>query len=223
MSRFLLSSKLWLVALAVFVAGAGSVFFWQQLHAQSPGTMPSPTGVTTPGAAPGVATSATTPQQSTQSTEPTVPLRSVLPSGVKVMKVKNWDGHVTELLRFKYKTIDGRTITVHLPSSYKSQQMTKAGWDTLFQVFSMDKEAALEEREKKRIQSIPPELIAQYASELASAARNMANQLDQYAQSNTSNPAAGAMDLARSSLPSMGMQLPPLMPTTPAGAAIMNP
>lgn len=223
MSRFLSQNRLWLIALAVFIAGAGSVFFWQQLQAQSPSPTPSPTGVTTPGATPGAVAPATTPEQAPQSTEPTVPLRAVLPSGVKVIKVKNWDGHVTELLRFKYKTIDGRTITVHLPSTYKSQQMTKTGWDTLFQVFSMDKEASLEEREKKQVQSISPELMAQYASELASAARNVANQLDQYAQANTSNPAAGAMDFARSSLPSMGMQLPPLMPTTPAGSVIMNP
>jgi hypothetical protein len=223
MSWLSIKNKIWIVALALFVAGAGAVFFWQQLQAQSPTASPSPgpatalSDVATPGTPPTTAPSPAAPPATVQSSEPTVPLRAVLPSNVKVLRIKNWDGRVIEMLRFKYKTLDGRVITVHLPASYKSQQMTKAGWDTLFQVFSMDKEAALEEREKRQSQSISPELMAQFVNE----ARNAASQFTPPSEG-TTNPASGALDFARTSLPSTGMQLPPLMPTTPAGT-IINP
>ena len=125
------------------------------------------------------------------------------------MKIKNWDGMVTELLRFKYKTLDGKVITVHLPVVYKEEQKTKAAWDTLFRVFAMDYEAQLDAMEREN----PPDVSA-YMGQLMAEIRGQVpgTGFDLAAVA----PALRAQDYARSQLPAMGMQLPP-MPTALPG------
>lgn len=218
MSRVVKNNKLWLIPLCLVIAGVISMYGWQQLNAQdqptdafgnpiapgapgAPGGIPAAGGITgAPGApgAPGVA--GTAPAAAVPEAAPTFSLKSVLPPGVKTMKIKNWDGTAIEMLRFKYKTMDKRVITVHLPAVYKKEQKSKAGWDTLFRAFSMDQEAQLAMIEANK----PPE-VGPYMKELMSEIKG-------------ETPGAGfnqfetARALARRSIPSTAVQLPP-MPT----------
>jgi len=192
--------KLWLIPLCFLMAGIASICCWQQLQAQAPmptGPVPGVAGPPgTPGA-PGAALTAV--PAAPQPSEPTFGIGSVLPKAVKVMRIKNWDGQVTELLRFKYKTMDNRVITVHLPAVYKKEKMTRAGWDTLFCVFAMDQEAQIDAIERNR----PPDVSA-YMGEFMAEIRG------EVPEGTYSSPADKAAGIARSGLPSMGMQLPPM-------------
>lgn len=192
MSLMVKKQKLWLVPVCLLIAVVASVCCWQQLQAQAPATPGAPGA---PGAAPTAAPMALQPGELTFS------LSTVLPKAVKVMRIKNWDGQVTELLRFKYKTMDNKVITVHLPGVYRKEKMTKASWDTLFRVFAMDLEVELEAIERNR----PPDMSAYMA-------KFMAEVRGATPEGAYGNPAAGAMGYARSSLPSMGVQLPPMPP-----------
>ncbi|HUV03920.1 MAG TPA: hypothetical protein VMX94_02305 [Armatimonadota bacterium] len=191
MSRAVSTHKVWLMPVCLIAAVIVLVCCWQQLQAQAPAP-----GVAQPSPAPGVA--ALTP-----SGEPTLTLSSVLPKAVKVMKVKNWDGQVTELLRFKYKTMDNRVITAHLPGVYRKETMPRAAWDTLFQVFAMDREARLAVIER----NTPPDLssyMQEFMAEISGEVRE--------GMFGSPSPAAAALGYARSNLPSMGVQLPPMPP-----------
>ena len=229
MARTVKRHKLWLIPLSILIAAAALLYGWQQLQAQDmsagpPGAMPGPmaggpsaampgpsgiAGAPAAGGMPGAATGAASSMAAAPS-EPTFPISSVLPPKVKTMNIKNWDGTLTQLLRFKYKIADGRTVTVHLPVVYKEEKMTKAGWETLFQVFSMDQEARLDAIEKYN--SVD---VSAYADNVTAAIRGESpgNALGGLTSMNPSAAAgAAAMDVARTSLPSMGMQLPPMPP-----------
>lgn len=223
MSRIAKENKIWFVAFGIVVAIILVFMGWQRLEAQGappppmppmpgggPGGMPgAPSAMPMPGGAPAmpgvaapsemgasqpaVAASAPTPSA------PVVSLSSVMPGAVKVQKTKNWDGRVTEMLRFKYQLTPGRVLTVHLPGAYKSQKMTKEAWSTLFQVFSMDYEAKQASRESL------PEVSAEQMSAL------MATIGQGSSSSSALSPAAPAMSSARTGLPMMGgAGLPPM-------------
>lgn len=194
------------------------------LEAGYPGA-PGMPGVPGMGAMPGAPGMA--PVTATVPSEPTYAISSVLPGSVQTQNIKNWDGVLTPLLRFKYKTTSGKTITVHLPATYKTETRTKAGWETLFHVFAMDREAQLDAMEANRGAD-----ISAYAGMLADQIRgqtpssslltSLVQMSSGMATSGVSgSPAAPAMDYARSSLPSMGMQLPPM--PTPLPSAMINP
>jgi hypothetical protein len=125
--------KALLVSICVLAALVISFYGWQQLHAQG---------------------APTTPAVATAPTSPAIAIGAVMPSGVKAMNIKNWDGTVTTILRFKYKTIDNKVITVHLPGAYKTQTMTREAWDTLFQCFGMDVEAQLDIKSQKQMEQL---------------------------------------------------------------------
>lgn len=237
MSQAVRNHKVWLIPVCLAVAAVGLLYGWQQLHAQGMGPQGAGAPVPAdpystpgqygapgmPGAAPmgapgavGMTGAGMAVAPVTVPSEPTIELKSMLPAGVKVIKVKNWDGSVTEFLRFKHKTLDRKVITVHLPATYKKEKMTRAGWDTAFQVYAMDCEARLDAREKNW--GINPwqtgdgeRLVAQFMSRVGAGVPSTFSAGD-YAQT---NPAAAAADYARSSLPSMGMQLPPMPPALP--------
>jgi len=220
------SKKVWLVALSIVAVGLGLFYGWQQTFAQGgdvppppelgPAPQVAPSGVMGPPKAPGLQDgTSSAPPTRTPSSEPLCSLKSMLPSGVSVLKEKNWDGTVTELLRFKYKTMDGGTITVHLPAVYKKEKMTKAAWNTLFMVFGMDYERQLEALEKK----LPT---------LTGDMRDLMRLLNQFSTavepafrpgiSSVTSPLAPVMDYARSKLPSVGagsLILPPMLPGMP--------
>ena len=145
MTRTVRKHKTWLVPIFVFAAMVLSLYGWQQIHAQ-PAPMTPPGTVGAPGtpAAPAAAAPS----------GPTIAVSAVMPAGVKAMNVKNWDGTVTSILRFKYKTMDDKVITVHLPSSYKNEKMTREAWDTLFQCFGMDVEAQMEAKTRGKFQGL---------------------------------------------------------------------
>lgn len=75
--------------------------------------------------------------------EPTVPFSAVVASGVRVQNVKNPGGKPSQFLRFKYRTLANQMVTVVMPAELKSQKLSRNGWNTLFQVFSMDYEAKM--------------------------------------------------------------------------------
>ena len=200
MSRVAVKNKIWLIPLCVVIVGMASLYGWQQIHAQvgvPPAAMPGMAA--TPGApAPAPAVAAPT--------EPTMPLTALIQSGIKVTKTKNWDGTATEFLNFKYKTMDKRMLKVVLPATYKTEKMTRAGWDTLFQVFDMGYEYQLEAMEKARV----PNLGA-FTAQLM---REISGVVPEGTFSNP-NPGQGALDVAKILLPSLWggtIELPPLLP-----------
>jgi hypothetical protein len=125
-------------------------------------------------------------------------------SGVTVRSKKNWDGRVFSSLKFKYRTVDGRTLTVILPAEYKREKKTRAGWETLFVVYAMDTEIEIDRRER----AMPPDVSA-FAGQLMAMIRGQAG----------NRPAPEIIQEAiRTYLPSMGggnVSLPPMLPTMP--------
>lgn len=202
MSRAVKKHRFWLIPLCMLIAGIISFYGWQQLHAQDMAQPPGVAGVPGVPGAPGVVAPPAPPTPS----EPTLALSSVLPGGAKTTKTKNWDGTVTEFVRFKYKTLDERTLTVVLPATYKKEKMSKAAWDTLFQVFAMDYEYQLEAIEKN---SVPD--VSAFIGELM---KEIQGQIPAGTFSSPS-PASQAMEFARRNLPSIyggSIALPPLLP-----------
>ena len=176
----------WLVRICALAALVISFYGWQQLHAQvSPTVTPA-----TPGTTAG----------------PTLQIGAVMPSGVKAMNIKNWDGTVTTVLRFKYKTIDNKVITVHLPGTYKTEKMTREAWDTLFQCFGMDLEAQQDMKGRNKMQ--------EWGAIFSQAISQAQEQADNGEAPPGENPASAAFDYARSHATSgMGsVTLPPLLP-----------
>jgi hypothetical protein len=194
MSRNVERHKYWLVPAFMLVAGVVLLCGWQQLHAQA-----------VPGAVPGAAPAAAAAPPS----DPQVALTSVVTTGIKSANIKNWDGQVTGMLGFKYKTMDDRVIKVQLPSIYRTQQMTRAAWDTLFQCYGMDVEVQLAAGEQDSLFGLDGATILKT---LAQIRKQMASM--QAAPSANPNPAAPAMDYAKMSMPAVsnGMSLPPLVP-----------
>jgi len=178
------------------------MYGWQQIHAQDMPAGSAPGGIQ-PGmpGAPGGAPAAPSP-----STEPTMSLSAVVQSGISVSKVKNWDGTFTEFLKFKHKTLDKRVLAVLLPAAYKQDKMTRAGWDTLFQVYDMGYEYRLEAIEKARV----PDLSG-YTEQFMKEIRGL---VPEGAYSGP-NPVAGAMESLKMNIPSLwggSIELPPLLP-----------
>lgn len=193
MSRTVKRHKYWLVPVCTLVAGIVFLCGYPQLHAQTP-------MAGTPGATAGAPAAPATG-------EPTIVFGAVMSTGVKREDIKNWDGTVTSFLRFKYKTLDNRVVTVHLPAMYteKTQMKTRAAWDTLFQCYSMDVEAEIALKEDK-MYSIAGEVVGKMLD-------NMQKQMPADDQS-SGNPASGAMDSAKMNMPAIGadsMSLPPLL------------
>lgn len=202
MSRIMMGRKTWLIPLCILMAGMASLYGWQQLNAQdsAPGVAASagtPDGTPAAGAAPGAAGAPG---------DAALTLNAVVPGNIKIMSIKNWDGKSTNLLRFKYRTLDKRVITVHLPASYKTDKKSRDGWDTLFQCYAMDVEAGVQiadQRNNTAIADAVGKAIAQ-----SQAANNNADSAGNVAA------AAAAADMAKNSLPSIigASQLPPLFP-----------
>jgi len=214
-------AKIWVIAGCAILVGLAILIGWQHIYAQGPPqpVEEPPPGAAQPGApppapspspAPG-APSTGAPAASTAPSsppEPTFGLQSVA-SGIKVMRIKNWDGTVTEMLRFKYRTMSGNVITVHLPAVYKSDKRTRAGWETLFMCYSMDYEAFLDQLERNK----PPDVSA-YLPKLMAEIRG---EVPQGTFGQQVQGAAEASDIARNYLPGMrtDLTLPPLLPGMP--------
>lgn len=80
-----------------------------------------------------------------------LPISAVLPSAVKMVVDKSWDGTKTTFLRFKFHPDVGRVIVVKIPAEYKKLQMTKSGWISLFEAWGIDKEMELQAAEDKMV------------------------------------------------------------------------
>ena len=202
MSRVVGKNKIWLIPLCVVVVGIVSLYGWQQIHAQGggPGSIDPATGMPI---APAPAAPAA---PAASAAEPTMPLSAVVQSGIKSSKTKNWDGSSIEMLKFKYKTMDNRVLAVLLPATYKKEKMTRAGWDTLFQVFDMGYEYQLEAMENARVPS-----MSAFSAQLMQEIRGT---VPEGTYSNP-NPAQGALDAAKTMLPTLWggtVSLPPLLP-----------
>ncbi|HET6453184.1 MAG TPA: hypothetical protein VFI02_02155 [Armatimonadota bacterium] len=192
-------NKIWLIPLCIIVVGIISFFGWQQIHAQPPPAIDPATGM--PVAPAAAAPAAPAPSAA----EPTMPLSAVVQSGIKSSKTKNWDGSFTEMLKFKYKTMDNRVLAVLLPATYKKEKMTRPGWDTLFQVFDMGYEYQLEAVEKARVPNM---------SAFSAQLQEILGTVPEGTSSNP-NPAQGALDAAKTMLPALWggtVSLPPLLP-----------
>lgn len=207
MSRVVGKNKIWLIPLCLVIAGMASLYGWQQIHAQEPpppgqeapppAADPAMAGM--PGAAPAAPAAAPLPA------EPTMPLSALIQGGIRVSKVPNWDGTATEFLNFKYKTLDNRALKVVLPATYKKEKMTRAGWDTLFQVFDMGYEYQLDAMENARV----PAMSGAYSAQLMQEIRGVVP------DGTYTNPAQGAMDSAKINITSLWggtVELPPLLP-----------
>lgn len=228
MSRTVKRHRFWLIPVCIVIAGIMSLYGWQQLNAQTPGGpggeirgesgLPSGApGSVAPGA-PGVPGDPNAPAAGPVAPPPppvpTIELNSVLPTAVKAMNIKNWDGKVTSILRFKYKTLDDRVITVHLPALYKKEKMTRDGWDTLFQCFGMDVEAQMEAGNRNQLVSMGP-----FASRFMAELKGEAPSIMSSAPQEKIDPDTGApMDYARNNLSDIyggDVSLPPLLPGMP--------
>lgn len=216
MSRTVRKNRIWLIPLCMLIAGAASVCCWQQLQAQAPqGPAPiDPSGGATPFPTDSSATAvAPAPAAVPEITEPTYTFGSRVSGGVTVRNERNWDGTTTQLLRFKYRTMDNKIITVHLPTTYRSEMKTKAGWDSLFRAFAMDQEARLAAIEAKR----PPDVSA-YMNEFMKEIRGEVPE-GTFSAAIGGSPVESARSIARTAIPSMGMQLPPM----PVPTGVINP
>jgi len=216
MSRTVKRHRFWLIPVCIVVAGIMSLYGWQQLNAQPPQSGIAP-GPGMPGGPPLQAdpnAPAAAPVAPPPPPVPTIELNSVLPTGVKAMNIKNWDGQVTSILRFKYKTLDDRIITVHLPGSYKTEKMTRDAWDTLFQCFGMDVEAQIEAGNRNQLADIRP-YIGRFMAEMKGEAPGIMSSGPQ----EKIDPVTGApIDYARTNLPDIyggDVSLPPLLPGMP--------
>ena len=199
MSRVVGKNKIRLIPLCIIVVGVIFFFGWQQIHAQAPQAIDPATGMPI---APAPAAPAA---PAASAAEPTMPLSAVVQSGIKSSKTKNWDGTFTEMLKFKYKTMDNRVLAVLLPATYKKEKMTRAGWNTLFQVFDMGYEYQLEAVEKAKVPP-PSAFSAQLMQEIIHGT---------VPEGTYSNPAQGALDAAKTMLPALwggSVSLPPLLP-----------
>lgn len=225
MSRTVKRHRFWLIPVCIVVAGIMSLYGWQQLNAQTPGgeirgESGLPTGApgSVPPGAPGVPgdpnAPAPAPMAPPAPSAPTIELASVLPTGVKAMNIKNWDGQVTSILRFKYKILDDRVITVHLPALYKKEKMTRDAWDTLFQCFGMDVEARMEAGNRNQLVDMGP-----FASRFMAELKGEVPGIMSSAPQEKIDPVTGApIDLTRTDLPDVyggDVSLPPLMPGMP--------
>ncbi|MDI6828074.1 MAG: hypothetical protein QME62_06280 [Armatimonadota bacterium] len=204
-----------LIPLCLLLSGLGVFVYWQQTSAQNPPVETPPpnqaqssvTGVPGDSSAQPVAAPSVPPPTPT---EPVYDLKGVVASGIKVIKIKNWDGTITEMLRFKYKSMDGRIMTIHLPAVYKNEKRTRAGWNTLFTCYAMDYEAMLDQIERNK----PPDVSA-FMSQLMA---EISGQVPEGTFTKTPAGVEEAMDMARTYLPSMGIgeiSLPPLSPGMP--------
>ena len=191
MSRNVERHKYWLVPAFMLVAGVILLCGWQQLHAQVAPVAPA------------------APAAAAASSDPQLALTAVVTSGIKSVRIKNWDGRVTGMHGFKYKTLDNRVIKVQLPSVYRPQQMTRAAWDTLFQCYGMDVEVQLAAAERDSVFGVDSEAMTKIVQQIQ---RQMAT--TQTGPGGDPNPAAPAMDFAKMSMPSVSnsMSLPPLIP-----------
>ena len=212
-------NKIWLAVVFVLIAAGGVLLGLQHIYAQDtpPQTqeLPPPSDM---GAAGGVAgapagagaagtTSGGAGGPSPTPPEPTIGLHQAIGSGVSVSSRRSFDGRVFSTLKFKYKTVDGRKLTVMLPGEYKSEKKTRAGWETLFIVYAMDQEIAMDIAESRR----PPDVSA-----------FMGQLMAQIQGHGGSRPApeiiAEAMDKAMTYLPSMGATndtMPIMLPGMP--------
>lgn len=210
-------NKVWLIAFSAILMAAGAFLGLQHIYAQSnpveappppelaqpgaPAGVPGVPGATDPAAGGGAASTAAVP------TEPDMSFGQAVRGGVAVSSKKAWDGRVFSSLKFKYKTVDGRTLTVVLPAEYKSEKKTRAGWETLFVVYAMDVEIALDALERNR----PPDVSA-FMGQLMAEIRGQSG----------NRPApdiiSEAMEKAKAYLPAMGMgniSMPPALPGMP--------
>lgn len=73
---------------------------------------------------------------------------TALVRGVQPQNIKNWDGTITPILRFKYRLGNSKVLTVHLPKALINEDRTKNGWETLFQAYDMTIEAVIDEEIK---------------------------------------------------------------------------
>ena len=111
------------------------------------------------------------------------------------------------MIKFRYKTVDGNTITVVMPSVYKNEPRSRSAWETLFMVYAMAREAAFEAAERAR----PPDVsrfMAQFMSEFRGQTPDRV----------APDVAAEAMERARAYLPGMGLgnvNMPIMLPGMP--------
>ena len=150
------------ISLCLIFAVIGVFFGLRQLNAQGTGGMNVPPGVSMmpPGGAgggtggmmipnmPGMGGGMGGSQSTSAVTEsaPTAPVISLnkIARGIQTKSVRNWDGRLTPMLRFKYQLASKRVLTVYLPKVLAAEKHTKAGWEAVFQSFSMDKEAIVD-------------------------------------------------------------------------------
>lgn len=212
-------NKTWLVAVFVLIATCGVLLGLQRIYAQDtppqaqelppPSSMDAGggvTGVATDGGAGGTASGGASAASPTPP-EPTLGLHQVVNSGVSVSSKKSWDGKVFSSLKFKYQTVDGRKLTVILPAEYKAEKKTKAGWETLFIVYAMDYEIAMDIAEKNR----PPDVSA-FMGQLMAEIRGQAG------HRSAPEVISAAMDKANAYLPSIGagnINMPIMLPGMP--------
>ena len=210
MSRVVVKNKIWLIPLCVVIVGMASLFAWQAIHAQgdAPGTgaPPAQPGMPAIPGAPGAPAAA----PAAPATEPTMSLSALVQGGIRVTKTKNWDGTATGFLNFKYKTLDNRLLKVVLPATYKGDKLTRAGWDTLFQVYDMGYEYQLEAIENARVPN-----TGAYTQQLMLEIRGLVPEGTFTNPGQAEAEARSALDAAKTLLPSLWggtVELPPLLP-----------
>ena len=155
-------NKIWLIGVFALIVVCGVFLGWQHIYAQSNPTESPPIVEAPPPGSTDAGATAGAPAAAAVITEPPIGFGQVVHSGITVRSKKNWDGRIFSTLKFKYKTVDGRTLTVILPSEYKAEKRTKAGWETLFVVYAMDVEIAQDIADSRR----PPDLSSRSAGML---------------------------------------------------------
>jgi hypothetical protein len=203
MSRTVRRYRFWLVPLSIVAAIAISFCSWQRLQAQGP----MPGG----GMASGVPQAAAPVAVAAQSADAVLSLSGIVTGKIGMMNIKNWDGTVTQLLRFKYPLSKGRLITVQLPAAYKIEKRTKNSWETLFQVYAMDYESMLDAKAAREQEMAMSDVGEALASIMGGSAPSGLSQLGQ---------AAGMPSLTGAPPGSGGLMLNGLGSTVPGGFSL---
>ena len=195
-----------MIGVFALITVCGVFLGWQHIYAQS-GPIETPPPEPAPAAGADTGASAGAAAAVAVVTEPPITFGQVVHSGMTVRSKKNWDGRVFSTLKFKYKTIDGRTLTVILPAELKTEMRTKAGWETLFVVYAMDVEIAQDIADSRR----PPD-VSRFMGQLMSRIRGEGG----------NRPApeiiSAVVEKYKMNLPSMGMgniNMPIMLPGMP--------
>lgn len=200
-----------IITAGIVFAAVIMIIGYGKLNAQVPAPMGGGAGAPMTGGMPGImpgmmpgmpgGAQSASPAVETKPLQPKVKFSSMV-SNVRTLNIRNWDGTITPMLRFKYRINSNRPIlNVSMPLTLTKEQRTKNSWETLFQNYSMNKESTVDaaiKRQRNKANEAP----ARQSFGMTSAMPTM--------------PGGMGMTPPMSGGAGGGVTMPPVMPTLPS-------